>query len=361
MQSLKKIAGDAGIVRPGDIERLRALSTRNEDDQSELSPVVGRIIGALFRRIQAFERALFRCTELSGADTSGGIPTSPDITDWTVSNVQEMRENWDEACEEIENLKKKVLEEQEFIGRIQIDVIMQERDALAEKVGKLERDRQKLMEFVQQIGPEENCNCITEHSWYGEGHCSACPVSVAEDLLNSLEIAEDDCHGPFMEHPGLKAVLNERLHQKAKGWTAEHDDCHEADELVWNAMDALQSYLAGPTNFPVEDELWGLGAKHNGDPRRLLVVAAALVVAEYERRLRQNSGDPVRPREPWLDDSIQFPRLIEEAQAAGAFTNEVLHDMADSMDLKIPEIQELLNRAMHRWEGIKDSVVKSKE
>ncbi len=55
----------------------------------------------------------------------------------------------------------------------------------------------------------------------------------------------------------------------------------------------------------------------------------------------------------WNDNSIQFPRLIEEAQAAGAFTNEVIHAMADSMDLTPQEIYEILERARKKWEGEK--------
>lgn len=56
----------------------------------------------------------------------------------------------------------------------------------------------------------------------------------------------------------------------------------------------------------------------------------------------------------WENNSIQFPRLIEEAQAAGAFTNEVLHDMADSMDLPISDIHELMERARVVWKKRKE-------
>lgn len=40
----------------------------------------------------------------------------------------------------------------------------------------------------------------------------------------------------------------------------------------------------------------------------------------------------------WDNDAIQFPRLIEEAQAAGAFTPQVIADMADSMDLGVDNV-----------------------
>jgi len=55
----------------------------------------------------------------------------------------------------------------------------------------------------------------------------------------------------------------------------------------------------------------------------------------------------------WKNNAIQFPRLIAEAEAAGAFTDQVLADMATSMDLSVGEIAELLGRASDEWDEIK--------
>lgn len=57
--------------------------------------------------------------------------------------------------------------------------------------------------------------------------------------------------------------------------------------------------------------------------------------------------------ETWTRNDIQFPRLIEEAQAAGAFTAEVIDMMAESMDLTSHEVVELLDRAQAVWDRIK--------
>lgn len=56
----------------------------------------------------------------------------------------------------------------------------------------------------------------------------------------------------------------------------------------------------------------------------------------------------------WHNNAIQFPRLIEEAQAAGAFTEEVIADMAVSMDLSVFEVNSLINRAQEEWDRIKE-------
>lgn len=62
----------------------------------------------------------------------------------------------------------------------------------------------------------------------------------------------------------------------------------------------------------------------------------------------------------WDNDAIQFPRLIEEAQAAGAFTKEVVADMAISMDLEPEQVEELMDRATSKWEEIKNSTIAKK-
>ena len=54
----------------------------------------------------------------------------------------------------------------------------------------------------------------------------------------------------------------------------------------------------------------------------------------------------------WENDAVQFPRLIAEAEAAGAFTDDVLSDMADSMDLEVAQVVELVSRAQERWDDI---------
>lgn len=57
--------------------------------------------------------------------------------------------------------------------------------------------------------------------------------------------------------------------------------------------------------------------------------------------------------ENWERDDMQFPRVIEEAQAAGAFTEEVLDAMCASMDLERPDLEGLLDRARVVWEDLK--------
>lgn len=87
-------------------------------------------------------------------------------------------------------------------------------------------------------------------------------------------------------------VVEERRRQDAEeGHSTTHDDLHDGGELVDNAMECCCAAIAaghGHRGFPHQAHpSWGLGNKHREDPRRLLVIAAALVLAEIERLDRQ--------------------------------------------------------------------------
>lgn len=57
----------------------------------------------------------------------------------------------------------------------------------------------------------------------------------------------------------------------------------------------------------------------------------------------------------WRNDSIQFPRLIAELMAAGAFTPEVISSLCDQMDLDADQIDEVIDRAQTVWDHIKEA------
>lgn len=55
----------------------------------------------------------------------------------------------------------------------------------------------------------------------------------------------------------------------------------------------------------------------------------------------------------WKNNSIQFPRLIAELEANGAFTGEVIDSLCESMDLTPSDVIELVDRAQTEWESFK--------
>jgi hypothetical protein len=58
----------------------------------------------------------------------------------------------------------------------------------------------------------------------------------------------------------------------------------------------------------------------------------------------------------WDDNAIQFPRLIAELEAAGAITPKVMGDLATSMDLRLSEVRELIDRACDEFDRIKETL-----
>lgn len=54
----------------------------------------------------------------------------------------------------------------------------------------------------------------------------------------------------------------------------------------------------------------------------------------------------------WLDDSIQFPRLIAEIKAVG-LSPQQMRELCASMDLTPEDIHELMDRAEEKFECLK--------
>lgn len=80
----------------------------------------------------------------------------------------------------------------------------------------------------------------------------------------------------------------ERLRQiRKEGWTSEHDDEHELGEMAMAAASYAQKstedYAKYPNMIPPDNWPWGLDWWKPKNPRRDLVRAAALLVAEIER------------------------------------------------------------------------------
>lgn len=98
----------------------------------------------------------------------------------------------------------------------------------------------------------------------------------------------------------LEDIASERHRQiEVEGWTPEHDDCHAHGELAAAAATyaVLRSHVGainGPGSAMLE-ELWPWNASwwKPTSPRRDLIKAGALIVAEIERldRLAARGGN----------------------------------------------------------------------
>jgi hypothetical protein len=91
-------------------------------------------------------------------------------------------------------------------------------------------------------------------------------------------------------NPALLDVISERQRQRAvEGWTSEHDDAYQnselADAAACYAINAHNQGLSTPAHWPWAPDWW----KQSG-PRRDLVKAGALILAEIERIDRQEAA-----------------------------------------------------------------------
>lgn len=88
----------------------------------------------------------------------------------------------------------------------------------------------------------------------------------------------------------LAAERHRQVHEE--GYTAEHDAQHDPNDLPWAAWSLLDAAVAeGPVAEPPKMWPWGAEAwKPEHTQMRRLVIAGALIIAEIDRRLREERG-----------------------------------------------------------------------
>lgn len=84
-------------------------------------------------------------------------------------------------------------------------------------------------------------------------------------------------------NPAILDVIAERQRQKTiEGWTPEHDDQYGKSQLLWASscylLNTIQPFNRIPMDWPWDSSWW-----KPTNPRRDLVKAGALIIAEIER------------------------------------------------------------------------------
>ena len=108
------------------------------------------------------------------------------------------------------------------------------------------------------------------------------------EALDALDAKLRDMETRPIVGPGIALIAAERARQvAAKGWTADHDDQHDAGELAVRAAElAIEATDEEVTSNCHEYDAWGLIERHGKDRVRSLVIAGALIAAELDRELR---------------------------------------------------------------------------
>lgn len=106
-----------------------------------------------------------------------------------------------------------------------------------------------------------------------------------DELYKKLEAAEKRVAAleALAFSPAILDVISERHRQRAtEGWTSDHDDAYQISELAdaaaCYAIHAHNQGVSTPAHWPWSPDWW----KQSG-PRRDLVKAGALILAEIER------------------------------------------------------------------------------
>ena len=71
------------------------------------------------------------------------------------------------------------------------------------------------------------------------------------------------------------------------------------------------------------------------------------------------TSKPLNDTAQWQRSDLQYPRLIAELLATGAFDTNVRTAICDSMDLEPHQLDELLRRAESDWTTIKQTILTS--
>lgn len=159
--------------------------------------------------------------------------------------------------------------------------------------------------WIGEIPHGDNCY-VSDHYAGDPGNQCNCGK---EAVLAAIEEALIEEESTMDESKALQDVIAERQRQiQQEGWTPEHDDQH-ADGAMAKAASAYALWAALPDDtraahpkgepplpiWPWADKWW-----KPENPRRDLVRAAALIVAEIERIDRR---DALRPSDPSRRDS----------------------------------------------------------
>jgi hypothetical protein len=131
-------------------------------------------------------------------------------------------------------------------------------------------------------------------------------------------------------------VLAERQRQvETEGWSVEHDDAHERGELASAAACYAKNSVTGPARWaglPPPDWPWDCRWWKPTTPRRDLVKAAALIIAEIERLDR--IAEPHCGKDGAMTDKIcaLLARWRSQARFADVDEAHALRDRADELE-----------------------------
>lgn len=127
--------------------------------------------------------------------------------------------------------------------------------------------------------------------------CQQVALEAAMEEFDAIKTPATDAFLAEVRAQGVKSLSNavqsviaeRQRHQSAEGWTPEHDDQYSKSQLLWASscyvLNAIHPFNRIPFDWPWTPEWW-----KPTNPRRDLVKAGALILAEIERIDRQEAA-----------------------------------------------------------------------
>ncbi|HHJ2813492.1 TPA: hypothetical protein ACQIYV_002732 [Escherichia coli] len=127
--------------------------------------------------------------------------------------------------------------------------------------------------------------------------CQQVALEAAMEEFDAIKTPATDAFLAEVRAQGVKSLSNavqsviaeRQRHQSAEGWTPEHDDQYSKSQLLWASscyvLNAIHPFNRIPFDWPWTPEWW-----KPTNPRRDMVKAGALILAEIERIDRQEAA-----------------------------------------------------------------------
>ena len=127
--------------------------------------------------------------------------------------------------------------------------------------------------------------------------CQQVALEAAMEEFDAIKTPATDAFLAEVRAQGVKSLSNavqsviaeRQRHQSVEGWTPEHDDQYSKSQLLWASscyvLNAIHPFNRIPFDWPWTPEWW-----KPTNPRRDLVKAGALILAEIERIDRQEAA-----------------------------------------------------------------------
>ena len=143
---------------------------------------------------------------------------------------------------------------------------------------------------AENAGLKHAMDVTLEHVSVTDAGQAGVAAMIINDALHHSEtpatdafLAEVLAQGVKSPSNAVQSVIAERQrHQSAEGWTPEHDDQYSKSQLLWASscyvLNAIHPFNRIPFDWPWTPEWW-----KPTNPRRDLVKAGALILAELER------------------------------------------------------------------------------